>query len=461
MPTIQVTGQLVDPTTGVEGGAEIIITSLINYGNTTKKSSKKVLTDSVGNYDFPLVEGKHMFRVKYSNEYTFTNIGTAIVSDELPSVIDLISLLESSVTNPEPGLVSKLQQIAVEAAASAQNASEAAARAEAAASTSENGQEGTITLDYTDVGALGATENAVSASKWQTARTLTIDGDASGDVSLDGSSNTTLTIAVANDSHTHDGRYYTEAESDDRFANLAGDTFTGDVAISKASGRLSFNETDHENNNSGINWVTSGENLELIHENNESDINTVGGNEQALILRSDSGASQAGLEVEGEIFAKGNQRVFHHDYHPNADKWTLARTITLSGDASGSVSINGARDVTLPVTITNTSSTSDRRLKKNIKLIDNALNKVGELNGYTYEKRSSLDSDEYIRETGVIAQEVEKVLPEAVTDSGDEDRILSVAYGNMNGLLIEAIKEERRKREALEERIARLETLLS
>lgn len=50
---------------------------------------------------------------------------------------------------------------------------------------------------------LGISANAVSASKWATARTITLNGDASGSVSIDGSANVTLTVAVADDSHTH------------------------------------------------------------------------------------------------------------------------------------------------------------------------------------------------------------------------------------------------------------------
>lgn len=45
--------------------------------------------------------------------------------------------------------------------------------------------------------------NASTASKWLTARTLTLAGDASGSVSIDGSGNMTLSVAIANDSHTH------------------------------------------------------------------------------------------------------------------------------------------------------------------------------------------------------------------------------------------------------------------
>jgi hypothetical protein len=79
---------------------------------------------------------------------------------------------------------------------------------------------------------------------------------------------------------------------------------------------------------------------------------------------------------------------------------------------------------------------SDKRLKTNIQKIDNALAKVEQLNGYTFDR---IDREGGPRQTGVIAQEVLEVLPEAVL--GSEDTTYSVAYGNMMGLMIEAIKE--------------------
>lgn len=76
---------------------------------------------------------------------------------------------------------------------------------------------------------------------------------------------------------------------------------------------------------------------------------------------------------------------------------------------------------------------SDRRLKDNIEKIENALEKVQQLSGYTFTKK-----DTGKRSTGLIAQEVEKVLPEVVSMNGE---YLGIAYGNMIGLLVEAIKE--------------------
>lgn len=80
---------------------------------------------------------------------------------------------------------------------------------------------------------------------------------------------------------------------------------------------------------------------------------------------------------------------------------------------------------------------SDVRLKENIKPIENALHKVKQLNGvyFNYKDRPDIQ-----RLTGVIAQEVEKVIPEAVKKEEDNG-YMSVMYGNLIGLLIQSIKE--------------------
>ena len=56
-----------------------------------------------------------------------------------------------------------------------------------------------------------------------------------------------------------------------------------------------------------------------------------------------------------------SDRIFHDSYHPNADQWTTARTITLSGDLNGSVSLDGSADVTLSAQVVNNSHTHDDR----------------------------------------------------------------------------------------------------
>ena len=106
---------------------------------------------------------------------------------------------------------------------------------------------------------------------------------------------------------------------------------------------------------------------------------------------------------------------------------------------------------------------SDRRLKSNITIIDDALKKLHKLSGYTF----NTVNDER-KHTGLIAQEVQEVLPEAVYEETNEDGTpgkLSLAYGNMAGLLVEAIKEidnkYKKENEALRQEVAELRQLLN
>lgn len=79
-------------------------------------------------------------------------------------------------------------------------------------------------------GAITATSfigNASSSSIWETARTITLDGDLSGNVSIDGSNDVTLTATVTDGSHSHDTQYYTKSIADTTFVSITGDTMTG------------------------------------------------------------------------------------------------------------------------------------------------------------------------------------------------------------------------------------------
>ena len=83
----------------------------------------------------------------------------------------------------------------------------------------------------------------------------------------------------------------------------------------------------------------------------------------------------------------------------------------------------------------NITAFSDERLKENVQTIEGALDKVSQMRGVTYNYKSELNDGQ--RGTGVIAQEMQQVMPEVV----QEGEYLSVAYGNIVGVLIEAVKE--------------------
>jgi hypothetical protein len=93
---------------------------------------------------------------------------------------------------------------------------------------------------------------------------------------------------------------------------------------------------------------------------------------------------------------------------------------------------------------------SDRRVKTDLQPITEALERVKNLTGYTY-LRSDIENGG-VRNVGLVAQDVEKVLPEAVSTDA-QSGFKSIAYGNMAGLFVQAIKE-------LEDRIKGIEARL-
>jgi hypothetical protein len=92
----------------------------------------------------------------------------------------------------------------------------------------------------------------------------------------------------------------------------------------------------------------------------------------------------------------------------------------------------------------NVTAYSDIRVKDNVKQIEGALDKVQAIRGVTYNRTDLEDTER--RYGGVIAQEIEKVLPEAIFESDDRK---AVDYNATIGLLIEAIKELKAEVETL------------
>jgi len=133
---------------------------------------------------------------------------------------------------------------------------------------------------------------------------------------------------------------------------------------------------------------------------------------------------------------------FYADSSYNQGFLTSAGGWGLKMDNSGNVTATG-----------NVTAYSDLRLKENIKPLENSLAKILQLRGVQYTRK-----DTGSQEIGVIAQEVEKVLPEVVhiSDATTEDDtgytdIRSVDYGRMVSVLIEAMKEQQAQIEELKE----------
>jgi len=106
----------------------------------------------------------------------------------------------------------------------------------------------------------------------------------------------------------------------------------------------------------------------------------------------------------------------------------------VSIDSSGNLVARG--DITASGTVL---GQSDMRLKENVITIDNALERISQMRGVFYNK---IDDPAKTRNVGVIAQEIETILPEVVHTDTASNHYKSVAYGNITGVLIEGIKAQ-------------------
>ena len=156
----------------------------------------------------------------------------------------------------------------------------------------------------------------------------------------------------------------------------------------------------------------------------------------------------AGLDLTSTTFSVESDlrgEVFYIGRDTNDYIGVEATQINFVLDGSTDMALFNSGDLHVIGNVIAYSSTlSDERLKTDIVKIDGALDKIAQLNGYTFT---------YIadgkKSAGVIAQEVQKVLPSAIVESklpltmGDDDETeyMTVQYDQLMGLLIEAIKE--------------------
>jgi len=142
--------------------------------------------------------------------------------------------------------------------------------------------------------------------------------------------------------------------------------FQGDAAIEGGSGYGVFKGySGNDNHFIAIRGIVA----------NSSTLSITGGHQTTFVEHADqnsegwyfksktSGSYReiARIDGLGDMYLEGNQRVFADNYHPNADTLTTARTISLAGDVTGSVSFNGSSNVSITTAVANDSHTHDGR----------------------------------------------------------------------------------------------------
>ena len=340
---------------------------------------------------------------------------------------------------------------------------------------SVNGKTGVVTLTKADVG-LGSVDNVadssrnvLSATKLTTARTLSVSGDITGSVSFDGSSNANITATLANSGVGAGAYRYVTVDAKGRVIGGSNPTTLGGYGITDALP------------------ITGGTVTGSLAVSNNSEAQvmvSVPGYDSVYLY---SNASRWGLysDAGGSIihYNRANGRI----YVGNVDTQEIVKnnwgtySISVTGSAGtalalvagnyyqvagigvGTPAAGSAGDVRATGNITAFYS-SDARLKENVVTIPSALSIVNQLRGVRFDwtaeyiEKNGGEDGYFIRKNdiGVIADELEVVLPELVATK--QDGYKGVKYDRICAVLIEAIKELDKKVSDMQKKIDFLES---
>jgi hypothetical protein len=256
--------------------------------------------------------------------------------------------------------------------------------------------------------ALDTTGNAATATAWASGRTISLTGDVTAtSTAFDGSSDLSFAVTVEDDSHNHTIANVDNLQAGlDAKAALAGANFTGGINLLYTQEMTFGVDTSSSPTDRGHGYIKYGGNI--------------AGSPRIFTIGLEDGTNPNNQPVAMYIELQGKSLAITNN--------DVAKTSFSS--ANGNIVTVG--DITAFGTV------SDRNRKENIVKIENALDKVSQISGYTF---NYLGDDTPM--TGVIAQELEEVLPEVVyeTEMPDGTQSKAVRHGNIVGLLIESIKE--------------------
>jgi hypothetical protein len=215
--------------------------------------------------------------------------------------------------------------------------------------------------------------------------------------------------------------------------------------------------------------ITSGGNM-LMSKNSVIGINTDDGADDGYLAL--SGASADGPTRGGYIYLSGNERASDPGHVTigagnvigigSVITFRTAGTERMRLIGNGRLLIGTSTDQGYLLFVNGNAAgtsgfanVSDGRLKKDIVPIENALNKVNKLNGVSFnwdkDSRTDLTLDDN-NHLGLIAQDVEKILPQVVSTGDDELQTKTITYSDIVPVLIEAIKELSKEIEILKQK---------
>ena len=303
-----------------------------------------------------------------------------------------------------------------------------------------NAATGAVTVTATGGG--GTSDGYLSALAFNTSTgvlTATVTGAANPTVDLDGRYSTTDTTYTAGTGMSLSGTTFNCTVTDTNTItslNAGGGAQTGAITfngsgVSQSGATFTFTDTN-TTYQGGAGMALSGTTFNI-------------GGGTGINVAADEIAVDMG-DFDTDDLSQGSTNKYYSD--------TLVNTRLAGSISTGAVTTSGAITATGNITAFNSS---DIALKEDLNPISNALDKVMSISGYNFSWKDSNikergGEDGYFvrkKDVGIVAQEIEKILPEAVADR--EDGTKGVRYELLVPLLVNAIKELKEKVEELED----------
>lgn len=159
-----------------------------------------------------------------------------------------------------------------------------------------------------------------------------------------------------------------------------------------------------------------------------------------------------------KIYGRSTNNYAQLDFYEAIGSYYAARIVVANNASAGNFYNFEFRGNGQGFSSTGWTTYSDKRLKTDVKVINNPIDRLKKMRGYTYTKLG-------VKGTGVIAQEAQEALPEAVTDSGSFatsegetfENVLTLSPGDLVGLLIEVCRNQEERIQQRDDAIAELQ----
>lgn len=186
--------------------------------------------------------------------------------------------------------------------------------------------------------------------------------------------------------------------------------------------------------------------VNFIH-SNDFESETFGNNDPIVLKANSFISNQSKYDGKHNYLAMSYGKLFYRGGKDNSSLWKEILTSTKNGTVDvieKNITLNGDFIANSVFSLNNVTAFSDKKIKTNIQPISSVLNKLDNIDTYSYEKFGN-------KEIGVLAQEIQKEFPELIKETTyEKEKLLTVDYFGLTSILLKAIKELKKRVDSIE-----------